>query len=309
MGYSTQTSPYMDDANLRRREHTYMVHTSKGVLPNSRIYFHTPSPMAQLSYFYPLCIGHFYCNEQYLVKRTTYDSFLIMLVQKGTGNVTTNGISFSVESGDVVFIDCYEPHSYGTKEGWEILWIHITGPMCRQYYEIFCGTNHYKTSFIHKKAFQDFETPFLYLYHCFMRGTPCSEAAMSKYITDLLTALIDPSFDTPPDICTIPAVETALAFIREHFHEPVTVEQIASEVSLSPYYFIRLFKKETSMTPHQYITSLRINSAKFYLKTTSFSVKEITFLCGFQSENSFCITFKKLAGITPSEYRNLEVTL
>ena len=85
----------------------------------------------------------------------------------------------------------------------------------------------------------------------------------------------------------------------------LTMEELADHVSLNLSYFIRCFKKETGMTPHSYLISIRLQQAVYYLKTTDRTVKDIGFACGFQSENSFCITFKKHKGYTPSEYRSL----
>lgn len=53
-----------------------------------------------------------------------------------------------------------------------------------------------------------------------------------------------------------------------------------------------------------YLISVRIDSAKFLLKTTPLSIKEIGFQCGFSSESSFNTTFKKRCGISPGQYRN-----
>ncbi|MCA5960134.1 helix-turn-helix transcriptional regulator [Blautia sp. RD014234] len=66
-----------------------------------------------------------------------------------------------------------------------------------------------------------------------------------------------------------------------------------------------MLQKETGMTPHSYLTSIRLQQAVYYLKTTNRTIKDIAYACGFQSENSFCITFKKQIGYTPSEYRCL----
>lgn len=283
-----------------------MVHLSEGVLPGSRIYFHTPSQTARNTFFYPLCIGHFYCDGTYQVNRTSYDSFLIMYIRNGSGSVSIQNKTYPVTAGDIVFLDCYRPHYYETKTGWEILWIHIDGPLCNNYYHLFAASGAPVMTIQEKKVLQDFETPFQFLFHTFTHNIPCAEVLLSKYITDMLTILLNHSFQPYHCSSQTPAIDTILAYIREHFQEPLCIDDLAGQASLSRYYFIRLFKKEMSMTPHQYITALRLNSAKFYLRTTSSSIKEIGYRCGFQSENSFCISFKKLTGMTPSEYRNLD---
>jgi AraC-like DNA-binding protein len=79
---------------------------------------------------------------------------------------------------------------------------------------------------------------------------------------------------------------------------------LASKAALSPYHFLRCFKKETGSTPHKYVLAVRINTAKHYLKNTSMSVKEIAAKCGFSSESGFCISFRHITGISPGEFRS-----
>ena len=57
------------------------------------------------------------------------------------------------------------------------------------------------------------------------------------------------------------------------------------------------------MTPHRYLIATRLNSAKFLLRTNGMSIKEIAYASGFNSESSFCSTFRKWEKVTPSEYR------
>ena len=91
--------------------------------------------------------------------------------------------------------------------------------------------------------------------------------------------------------------------MNEHFRENLRLEEISDSVSLSPFYFTRIFSAETGLTPHQYLIATRINTAKYLLTTGTSSIKEIAFQTGFHSESSFCSTFRKREGLTPSAYR------
>lgn len=86
--------------------------------------------------------------------------------------------------------------------------------------------------------------------------------------------------------------------------QPLSLEQMARQSSLSPYYFSRLFKEETGYTPHQYLVMVRINAAKYYLKSTNLSIKQITQRCGFSSQSNFCAVFRRFTGETPGVYRD-----
>ncbi|MCR5627211.1 MAG: helix-turn-helix transcriptional regulator [Lachnospiraceae bacterium] len=69
--------------------------------------------------------------------------------------------------------------------------------------------------------------------------------------------------------------------------------------SLSPYYFSRLFKAETSFTPHQYVIETRISAAKYLLTSTSEPISQIAYKTGFPDESSFCACFRKKENVTP----------
>ena len=95
--------------------------------------------------------------------------------------------------------------------------------------------------------------------------------------------------------------------IKDHLHlhytEPVTVELIAREIQLNPVYCGALFSKETGQTILQYTNQLRITKAKELLHFTNDPVSEIAAEVGIEDLYYFSRLFKKLVGISPSEYR------
>lgn len=286
-----------------------MTTISTGVLPASQLYFHTPSSTATNGFLYPLCIGHFFCDRTYHVRRSSFDSFLAILVVQGSGYVEIDGITHIINAGELTMIDCYKPHAYGAQNPWEFYWIHFDGITARHYFNLI--QNKYPHIFqLSQEVFSETLLPVNAILQSFSCEVACKEIQMSKYITDMLTSILISEETTTAvhrPASGISPVELATAYIRQHYQEAISVDELAGKVSLSPYYFIREFKKETGLTPHSYLTAMRINSAKFYLRTTGKSIKEIGFACGFQSENSFCITFKKQEGMTPTQFRDGEL--
>jgi AraC-like DNA-binding protein len=100
------------------------------------------------------------------------------------------------------------------------------------------------------------------------------------------------------------SVRSARRFLDQHYDTPITIEQLSREAALSPYYFIRLFRRMYRQTPHQYLVQQRIARAKELLRTTDLPVTEICAAVGFESLGSFSALFRRLAGISPSAYRN-----
>jgi AraC-like DNA-binding protein len=92
-------------------------------------------------------------------------------------------------------------------------------------------------------------------------------------------------------------------FIDNNFADNIDLDKIADQACFSKFHFIRLFKAIYGKSPHNYLISVRIEKAKKFL-ADGISILDVSQWVGFESPTSFTATFKKLAGKTPSEYRN-----
>lgn len=269
-------------------------------LPESSISFYTPTAFSKKDLLYPLCVGDFHCDSHYYVQRNSYDSFLIMFVESGEGYLEYEDEQIILKENDLVFLDCYQPHRYGTHSSWHIEWIHFDGAAARTYYSIY-RSQHAAVTHLSKLTSKSILKPLRTILSSFASKTPLSEIWLAKYITDLITYTLNPADN--PHSETPGITEQVLHHIQKNFQQPLSIEQLAKNLSLNPSYLIRRFKKDTGMSPYQYLTSIRIEQAQYELKTTQRSVKDIGFSCGYQSENSFCITFRKMTGLTPTQFR------
>lgn len=101
-------------------------------------------------------------------------------------------------------------------------------------------------------------------------------------------------------------LENAVLYIAEHLSdEELSVPEIADSVNMSESYFRRLFYEVYSVSPVQYINTLRINHAKELIRCTEESFTAIAAKVGFSNVYYFSRMFKKKAGCTPSEYRSI----
>lgn len=102
-------------------------------------------------------------------------------------------------------------------------------------------------------------------------------------------------------------MEQAKAFVHEHFQDNISMEEVAEQVHLSPFYFSKLFKQHFGETFTDYITQLRIAHARTLIEQNRLSLKEICFEVGYKDPNYFSRVFKKVTGVAPTEYRNYHV--
>lgn len=279
-----------------------MISYEAHVLPNSDYYVYTPSTLAKKLFFYPICAGSFRYESGYRLERDSYDSFLLMYLLKGTCFVTVHDNTIQASAGQLVFLDCYAPHAYGTDSGFEALWLHFDSPMARPFYETITTEKGILLSPSDSNVLQKH----LYdIYDTFRSKKTISEEIFSGTITNILTDLLATDNTTPSSVKRpVHSVSDAISHINKYFYKPITLQELADIAALSPYYFSRVFTKETGMTPHKYLITTRMANAKFLLKTSQMSVKEIAFRSGFSDESGFCTAFKKQECLTPNEYRS-----
>jgi AraC-like DNA-binding protein len=100
------------------------------------------------------------------------------------------------------------------------------------------------------------------------------------------------------------AVERVIQAMREHLHEPLSLEDMASIACLSPYYFSRVFHNIIGAPPGEFLAALRLDAAKRLLLTTSLSVTDICFEVGYTGLGSFTTRFTQSVGLPPRLLRH-----
>lgn len=100
-----------------------------------------------------------------------------------------------------------------------------------------------------------------------------------------------------------PAIRTAKIFITSNYMNDISLNDVANVVNLSSVYFSGLFKKEIGENFVDYLNRVRIDAAKVMLKDIRYNVSEIAGRCGFSDTRYFARIFKRIVGITPSDYR------
>jgi AraC-like DNA-binding protein len=123
-------------------------------------------------------------------------------------------------------------------------------------------------------------------------------AAFRQCVADIGLALARPT-DARQDR----NLARALAFIRDHFAEPLRLERVARVAGFAPGYFSKLFKKSERMTFREYLLRIRIERAKHVLATTDLAAERVGQLCGFHTRNRFYVAFRRYARVAPLEYR------
>ena len=100
-------------------------------------------------------------------------------------------------------------------------------------------------------------------------------------------------------------LKQALEYMNAHLSENVSLATISEELGMSQYYFCRLFKQSTGITPHAYLIQQRVEMSKQLLKQRELTSNEIAIRCGFANPSHFAKHFQKHTGILPKQFRIL----
>ncbi len=274
----------------------------KGVLPGSKLFFHTPSNFAKKALYYPCSGGTYILSDVYETKRNHFEQYLLIHIIKGKMEIHYNEHVFIAGENSFVFLNCNKPHLYKTLKDTEHNWIHFKGNATDEYYDLLFEKNGCVFSLNN-----NWEAPkCLNRIISMMENERVEEHEASVMIHRILCELEKASNLTINSIEE--TVRNAVAYIETHYSEELNLSDIANYVRLSPYHFSRVFKKHTNFTPHQYLINYRVNHAKGLLFTSNLTVNEIAFKCGFNSVSHFVTTFKNQTNLSPKKYRDYMFT-
>jgi AraC family transcriptional regulator len=94
-----------------------------------------------------------------------------------------------------------------------------------------------------------------------------------------------------------------LEFIEKHLAEEISLTTLAEVADLSLYHFARAFTQSFGVPPHRYHMARRMDRARSLLQKPALSVTQIGIQLGFRESSSFTKAFRRLTGLTPTEYR------
>ena len=215
--------------------------------------------------------------------------YLLHLVVKGKGYIERNGVKTYLKEGDAFLICPDEITTYcsDSEDPWEYLWISFLG----DYAKTLVSLTTDKLCMQYKKS-----------------GLIALLTALDGKTEDCVSALstlfeVLNSIKSAPRPIKTDAVELALNYLENNYFRRVDMSEVANTFGFSRSHFTMLFIKRVGESPYEYLTKVRVEKAKEYLKTPIYSVEEIAYSVGFSSLQRFSDTFKKQVGVSPLNYR------
>lgn len=116
---------------------------------------------------------------------------------------------------------------------------------------------------------------------------------------------LDPAVAPPGSGQASASIRRSILFMQQHLRAKVKLEDMADIACMSPYHFLRVFRKVTGVPPARFLSALRLEAAKDLLLSGDMAVLDICYEVGYSSLGTFTSRFSQLVGVAPAHYREL----
>ena len=215
--------------------------------------------------------------------------YLLHLIVKGKGYVERNGEKTYLKEGEAFLICPGEITTYCSDKDdpWEYVWISFLG-------------SYAKTLVSHatKKLFVPYKKSGLI---ALLTAIDSENTDCLSILSTLIEVLKSIKIDAPKP--NEDGVELAVNYLENNYFRRIDVGELAKKFGFSRSHFTMLFIKRVGESPYEYLTKIRVDRAKEYLKRSVYSVEEIAYSVGFSSLQRFSDTFKKYVGLSPLNFK------
>lgn len=289
-----------------------------GDLVTSHRNIYTPSSFARECLLHLQEAGSLRAAKPHTSKRSGLSSYLFFLVVSGSGSLSVSGHDYVLRKGDCVFLDCLNSYSHTTSRNlWELKWVHFNGSQMPGIYRKFLERNsgpvfHPATDAMTGQFLTLLDSIYdISLSDCYTRDMKLNEA-LSSLLSRTMEEAWNPQGKFSSAICSdreggsVPS-ESSIADVRDyldlHYAEDLSLDFLAEQFHFNKYYLMRRFRQQYGTTIGNYLIHARIGAAKKLLRFSDISLEEAGARVGIRDANYFSRIFKKVEGITPSQYR------
>ena len=252
--------------------------------------------------FYNCGIEQCKSGQFYGPKRRDYH--FIHFVVKGEGTLDIQGQIYPVRKDQLFIVPAGEVSTYRASETdpWKYCWIGFLGIQSFQFLNTLmrCGPKRFVQDCRDASYYEDQIRSILDISGKQVSTHLRSNGVMYNLIGTLLEEL---GADDPEELdCSVPY--QARQYMDLHYHDNLQIADVAAAVGVHANYLANVFQAQYRMTPKQYLTRLKLDKAKELLLFTDHSIYIVANSVGFSDPLSFSNFFRRMTGISPTEYRN-----
>lgn len=277
--------------------------TSSPSVQSSRILY-TPSSFARSSLLHLQEVGSLTAIKPHTSKREKLQSYLCFMVEDGEGELVYEGKQYALKDGDVVFIDCRKAYSHSTGEKmWSLQWCHFYGPNMNAIYRKYQergGRPVFQT-----EQLGNYRTILTDLYQIAKSDDYVRDMRIHEKLSSLLILLMEDAWSgekASNNTSSTVDIQQVKEYLDLNYAQIITLDDLASRFFINKYYLLKLFKERYGVTIKAYLNQVRVTYVKQQLRFTDKTVECLS--AELHVEPTYLSRlFKKVEGVSPSEYR------
>lgn len=245
--------------------------------------------------------------SEHRMERRLHEDYLLMYCNAGSGRVETDNNTHQVNAGDLVLLPKGIPHRYESHPDtpWTLRWVHFDGNHALDYIGNINQPDNRVVIAIgqHPKLINDFDAMFSvrdtgYSMKALIHACQVLKQTLS-YLA-LLTGSRAQQARQPVDL------EATQALMMSRLGEQLGLDELAAASHLSRYHFAKRYKELTGYAPIQHFIHMKMERACYLLDIGNQSVGAVAAQLGYDDPHYFSRLFRKVTGLSPSEYRMLD---
>ncbi|MBB3285386.1 MULTISPECIES: AraC family transcriptional regulator [unclassified Rhizobium] len=273
------------------------------IYPLDDVFFQTPGRLSRALPYALLAAGRRICTPEEMPIAHRFNQHTLILTLSGKGLLQVNGLSSALCEGTIAWLDssmlyshrCEPHHSH-----WSYLWLGFAGHGLDTLFDslgvianpVFAISNPRDPQALFEGILRNVETgSFLSDSHCF------------ALLTQLISLLVSARAEHGELSGAVQRLQRVMELVRADLSRPWSVDELAIAAHLSQAQLFRRFRQRMGTTPVDWLRHERVNAAKRLLVVTDEQIGRIAAQCGYPDPFHFARDFKKLVGVTPSEFR------
>lgn len=234
-----------------------------------------------------------------------HEYYVFGLMKEGQRFLKCKGKEYHLKKGDLIIFNPNDNHECAHLGDSPLTYYGINIPtnVLQELVVEITGSKNYPVFFLNVIQDQDAHQIFLSLHQMIMeKNTEFEKEETLLLLVSHLLQNYHQSFDSS-SVCD-EDIEKACAFIEEHYHQHLSLDEISKAIGLSKSTLLRGFTKRKGITPYRYLETLRISKARKYLED-GLSPIDVAHLTGFCDQSHFTNDFNRFIGLSPGMYREI----
>lgn len=272
-------------------------------------YYVVSNPLVEESELQVLFAGHSQTKPGHKNGPKVFDYYLIHYIHSGQGTFTSLGQDYQLGAGDSFFIKPGKLVAYAAdeQEPWHYNWIACKGKAISRFFDILGMTS--KKPVISAAENASIPELFTQLQNTLKTHSDSLNLNANGYMHLLVAQycdLVSPHpISLPESIDDMNrTVQHAVQYLTTQYAEPITIEMMAESMGYNRAYLSRIFKSAMQQSPVTFLLHLRLDKARRLIRErTELTLEQIASSVGFNDPLYFSKQFRRIYGMTPSDYR------